>query len=116
MHLKKVARMRRAKRSRRKFVETNTVRLSVNRSPKHIYAQVIAGDGSQVIATASSLEKSLNISNGGNKAAAAEIGKLIAQRAAEKGVTKVGFDRAGFKYHGRVQALADAARENGLQF
>jgi large subunit ribosomal protein L18 len=91
-------------------------RLSVHRTPKHIYAQVFAPDGSRVIASASTLDKDLRGGSTGNVGAAADVGKLIAERAKAAGVEKVAFDRSGYKYHGRVKALADAARENGLEF
>jgi len=115
---KKASRLRKARRTRLKLRELNHTRLCVYRTPKHIYAQVISGDGSKVIAAASTLEKSIKAEckYTGNVSASAVVGKIIAQRSAEKGVTKVAFDRSGFKYHGRVKALADAARENGLQF
>ena len=95
---------------------TNKCRLTVFRSSKHIYAQIITGDGSNVICTASTLDKDLRKTNGGNVSAAAEVGKRIAERAKEKGIQAVAFDRSGFRYHGRVKALADAARESGLEF
>lgn len=112
---KKEARLRRAKRTRLQMRERGDTRLTVNRTSQHIYAQVISGDGAVVIASASTIEKGYEGSTG-NKDAAAKVGRLVAERALAKGVTKVAFDRAGFKYHGRVQALADAAREGGLQF
>lgn len=113
---KKLSRLRRAKRARMKIRELGITRLCVNRTPRHIYAQVIAPDGKQVIATASTLDKALRDRPTGNSTAAAEVGKLIAARAKEAGVATVAFDRSGFKYHGRVKALADAAREAGLEF
>ena len=90
----------------------------VNRTPRHIYAQLIAPSGSEVLASASTVETELasSLKGTGNSAAAAAIGKAIAERAMEKGIKSVAFDRSGFKYHGRVKALADAAREAGLQF
>lgn len=91
-------------------------RLSVYRTPRHIYAQVLTADGGTVVASASTVEKDQRGTSGGNVAAAAKIGSLIAQRAKAKGVERVAFDRSGFKYHGRVKALADAAREGGLEF
>jgi large subunit ribosomal protein L18 len=93
-------------------------RLVVNRTPRHIYAQLIAPSGCEVLASASTVETELagSLKGTGNSAAAAAIGKAIAERAIEKGILKVAFDRSGFKYHGRVKALADAAREAGLQF
>lgn len=115
MNDKKVARLRRAKRTRMKIRELGETRLTINRTSQHIYAQVISGDGSSVIASASTNEKGYQGPTS-NKDAAAAVGKLVAERAKEKGVTRVAFDRSGFKYHGRVQALADAARESGLQF
>jgi large subunit ribosomal protein L18 len=90
-------------------------RLSVHRTPRHIYAQVISAEGDKVLASASTLDKELRAGATGNIDAAAEVGKLVAQRAKEAGVDKVAFDRGGYKYHGRVKALADAARESGLE-
>lgn len=116
MNAKKQSRLRRARRARAKMSELGAVRLCVNRTPRHIYAQVIAADGAQVLASASTLDKDLRAGKTGNKEAAEAVGKLVAERAKAAGVTKVAFDRSGFKYHGRVQALADAAREAGLEF
>lgn len=120
---KKESRMRRARRTRAKIREMGVYRLSVHRTPQHTYAQVIAPNGSEVVACASTLEKSIrevltnsDVKHGGNIKAAAVVGKMLAERATQKGVTSVAFDRSGFKYHGRVKALADAAREGGLQF
>ena len=115
---KKSARLRRATRARKKISELAAHRLVVNRTPRHIYAQLIGPSGSEVLASASTVETELasNLKGTGNSAAAAAIGKAIAKRAIEKGIKKVAFDRSGFKYHGRVKALADAAREAGLQF
>lgn len=115
---KKAARIRRATRARRKMQELGATRLVVHRTPRHIYAQVIAPNGSETLVAASTTEKAINeqVKFTGNIEAAAVIGKLIAERALEKGITSVAFDRSGFQYHGRVQALADAAREAGLQF
>jgi large subunit ribosomal protein L18 len=115
MSEKKEARLRRAKRTRLHIRERGDTRLTVNRTSQHIYAQIISGDGSSVIAAASTNEKGYEGPTS-NKDAAAKIGRLVAERALAKGVTKVAFDRSGFKYHGRIQALADAAREGGLQF
>ena len=115
MNEKKSNRLRRARRSRMKMRELGTVRLSVNRTPRHIYAQIIAADGSEILAQASTLEASLRGGATGNVATAEKIGKLIAERAKEAGITTVAFDRSGFKYHGRVKALADAARAGGLE-
>tara|TARA_B100001540_G_scaffold309907_1_gene326856 strand:+ start:5325 stop:5621 length:297 start_codon:yes stop_codon:yes gene_type:complete len=92
------------------------VRLSVHRTPRHIYAQIIAPAGDKVLACASTLDKELRSGVTSNVDAAAAVGKLVAERAKEAGIEKVAFDRSGYKYHGRVKALADAARESGLQF
>jgi large subunit ribosomal protein L18 len=113
---KKVSRQRRAKRVRMKIREQGVTRLCVNRTPRHIYAQIITGDGNSVVASASTLEKDLRSGSTGNIDAASAVGKLVAERAVAAGVTSVAFDRNGFKYHGRVKALADAAREAGLEF
>lgn len=116
MNSKKQARIRRARRSRAKIRELGVNRLCVNRSPRHIYAQVIAADGNKVLASASTLDKELRASATGNIDAAKAVGQLIAERAKAAGISTVAFDRSGFKYHGRVKALADAAREGGLEF
>jgi large subunit ribosomal protein L18 len=115
---KKSARLRRATRARKKISELAAHRLVINRTPRHIYAQLIAPCGSQVLASASTVETELasSLKGTGNSTAAAAIGKAIAERAIDKGIKSVAFDRSGFKYHGRVKALADAAREAGLQF
>lgn len=113
---KKESRLRRARRGRMKMRELGAVRLTVNRTPRHMYAQVIAAAGDKVLATASTLEKDLRGGATGNVDAAARVGALIAERAKSVGITKVAFDRSGFKYHGRVKALAEAAREGGLEF
>ncbi len=115
---KKEVRLRRARKTRAKIAELKAVRLTVFRSNSHIYAQVISGCGSRVLAAASTVEADVRsqVANGGNKAAAVLVGKLIAERAKAAGVETVAFDRAGFLYHGRVKALAEAAREGGLQF
>ena len=113
---KKVSRQRRAKRARMKIREQGVTRLCVNRTQRHIYAQIITGDGDNVVASASTLEKDLRSGSTGNTDAASVVGKLVAERAVAAGVTSVAFDRNGFKYHGRVKALADAAREAGLEF
>ncbi|MFN3785500.1 MAG: 50S ribosomal protein L18 [Thiothrix sp.] len=115
---KKASRVRRGKRSRMKMRELRVNRLSVHRTSLHIYAQVLTADGSQVLAAASTLDKDLRTSLGysGNIAAATAVGKLIAERALAKGIDSVAFDRSGFKYHGRIKALADGAREAGLKF
>lgn len=91
-------------------------RLCVHRTPRHIYAQVIAGEGDRILATASTLDKELRKGATGNVDAAKAVGSLIAERATKAGISDVAFDRSGFKYHGRVKALADAAREAGLKF
>lgn len=118
MFNKKLARLRRSRKTRAKIAELKAVRLSVNRTNSHIYAQIISSCGSKVLASASTLEIAIrkDIANGGNKAAATAIGKLIAERAKQAGIEQVAFDRSGFQFHGRVQALAEAARENGLKF
>jgi large subunit ribosomal protein L18 len=115
---KKEARLRRAKQTRARIAQQTSVRLTVHRSNLHIYAQVVDATGSTVIVSASSLDKDLRgqVANGGNVKAAALVGKRIAEKARAKGVEAVAFDRAGYKYHGRVKALAEAAREAGLQF
>lgn len=116
---KKQTRMRRAARARAKIRELGAYRLCVFRTPRHIYAQVIEPGGGKVAASASTLEEQYRQSNAGhagNATAAAAIGKTIAERAKSAGIEKVAFDRSGFRYHGRVKALAEAARENGLQF
>jgi large subunit ribosomal protein L18 len=115
---KNQARLRRARKTRAKIAELKSVRLSVHRTNSHIYAQVFSSCGSKVLAAASSLEPDVrkNLSNGGNVAAAATIGKLIAERAIKAGIETVAFDRSGFQYHGRIKALAEAAREAGLKF
>jgi large subunit ribosomal protein L18 len=111
-------RLRRARKTRAKIAELKVTRLSVHRTNTHIYAQIIAETGDKVIVSASTVEADVrkNIKNGGNVEAAAAIGKLIAEKAIKAGVTAVAFDRSGYKYHGRIKALADAARENGLSF
>ena len=111
---KQVARVRRARRSRAKMRELGVYRLSVHRTPRHIYAQVISPEGDRVLASASTLDKDLRGGSTGNVEAATAVGKLIAERARAAGVSQVAFDRAGFRYHGRVKALADGAREGGL--
>ena len=115
---KKTSRLRRARRTRAKLHELAVVRLCIHRTPRHIYAQLIDASGAQVLASASTVDKDLRASlkGTGNRDAAVAVGKSIAERAKAAGVTKVAFDRSGFKYHGRVKALADAARESGLEF
>jgi large subunit ribosomal protein L18 len=116
MSEKKETRLRRARKARLKMRELEAVRLCVYRSSQHIYAQVISADGGKVLASASTLDKELRDAATGNVEAAKKVGQLVAERAKAAGVTQVAFDRSGFKYHGRVQALADAAREGGLEF
>lgn len=122
------SRLRRARRTRMKIRELGALRLTVHRTPRHMYAQIIRGGGGQggdertpdrsdrVVASASTLDKSLREAATGNVEAAAKVGSLIAERALAAGVEAVAFDRAGYKYHGRVRALAEAAREGGLRF
>ena len=113
---KKQARLRRARRARRKISELGIHRLSVHRTSRHIYAQVISSTGGRVVAVASTLDKSLRSGSTSNVEAAKTVGALIAERAKQAGVSRVAFDRSGFKYHGRVKALAESAREAGLEF
>lgn len=115
---KKSSRLRRARKARAKIRELGTYRLAVYRTPRHIYAQVIAPNGSEVLASASTLDAEIKKESGytGNTDAAKAVGRFVAERAKTAGITKVAFDRSGFKYHGRIKALADAARENGLEF
>ena len=116
MSVKNDSRLRRARRARARMRDLGMNRLSVHRTPRHIYAQVIAPAGDRILACASTLDKGLRSSATGNIDAAAAVGKLVAKRAMEVGIEKVAFDRSGYKYHGRVKALADAARETGLEF
>ena len=115
---KKQARLRRARQTRIRIAEQKAVRLAVHRSNSHIYAQVFSDCGTKVLASASTVEAEVRkqIPNGGNVKAAEVVGKLIAERAKAAGVEQVAFDRSGFRYHGRVKALAEAAREGGLKF
>lgn len=115
---KKQNRLRRARKARAKIQELEVNRLSVHRTPRHIYAQVIGADGGTVLASASTLESEVRkgVKSGGNVEAAAIVGARIAEKAKAAGVDTVAFDRSGFRYHGRVKALADAAREAGLKF
>jgi large subunit ribosomal protein L18 len=115
---KKQSRLRRSRRTRAKIAELKVVRLTVNRSNTHIYAQVIDATGGKVLASASSADKSVRgeLKNGGNIQAATMVGKLIAEKAKQAGVEAVAFDRSGYRFHGRVKALAEAAREAGLKF
>lgn len=118
---KKAQRLRRSRQTRIRIATQGVARLTVNRTNLHIYATVISGDGGKVVATASTLQADVRSSlggagKGGNAAAAQIVGRLIAEKAKAAGVERVAFDRAGYAYHGRVKALADAAREAGLQF
>lgn len=115
---KRLARKKRAVRARSKMRQLGAFRLCIHRTPQHIYAQIIAPEADRVVAHASTVEKTVRESLGktGNVAAAQHIGQLIAERAKAQGVENVAFDRSGFKFHGRVKALAEAARENGLRF
>lgn len=115
---KKQARLRRARKTRARIAELKMVRLSVLRTNCHIYAQIIDETGSKVLASASTLEAEVrtDLTNGGTVNAAAAVGKRIAEKAKAAGIETVSFDRSGFKYHGRIKALADAAREHGLVF
>jgi large subunit ribosomal protein L18 len=116
MSAKNDSRLRRARRSRARMRSLGMNRLSVHRTPRHIYAQVLAPEGNKVLVSASTLDSDLRKGITGNIAAAAEVGKLVGKRAKEAGIEKVAFDRSGYKYHGRVKALADGARETGLEF
>ena len=116
MSIKKTARLRRARRTRAKIGELRVNRLCVYRSPRHIYAQVISPNGNEILASASTVEKAIKAGATGNIEAAGNIGKLIAERAKAAGIDKVAFDRSGYAYHGRIKALAEAAREGGLEF
>ena len=115
---KNSARLRRARKTRGKIARLEAVRLSVYRTPRHFYAQVFDQTGTKVLAAASTLDKDVkeNLKNGGNRDAAAAVGEVIARNALAAGVEKVAFDRSGYRYHGRVKAFADAAREHGLKF
>lgn len=115
---KKESRLRRARKTRAKIAELKAIRLCIHRSNCHIYAQIYSGCGTKVLAAASTVEPDVRkqVQNGGNVDAAMLVGKMIAERAKAQGITEVAFDRSGFRYHGRVKALADAAREGGLQF
>ena len=114
---KKTARLRRAKRTRARIRLNGSNRLCVYKTPRHMYAQIITPNGSQVITSASTLDKDIKskIKYSGNVQAATLVGQVIAERAKKAGITKVAFDRSGFKFHGRVKALADAAREHGME-
>jgi large subunit ribosomal protein L18 len=120
MDKKKAARIRRATKARRQIRTLEVPRLTVHRSGRHLYAQVISADGASVVACASTVQKDVRQDNGlkstSNKDAAAAVGKTVAERALAAGIDSVAFDRSGFRYHGRIKALADAAREGGLKF
>ena len=116
MHLKKTKRTRRALKSRMRMRKQGIERLSVTRSGRHIYAQVISADGSKVLAQASTLDETLRSEGACNIELASKVGELVADRARNIGVMKVAFDRSGFKYHGKIKALAEAARANGMEF
>ena len=118
MNSKKQTRIRRAKKSRMKIRELGVHRLCIHRTPRHIYAQVISPEGDKVLASASTLDADVKsaVKSTGNMDAASAVGKAIAEKSKAAGVSSVAFDRSGFKYHGRVKALADAARESGLEF
>jgi large subunit ribosomal protein L18 len=118
MNAKNIARIRRARQTRIRIRENGAVRLTVHRSNEHIYAQITTPTGDKVLASASSLEKDVRgqLKNGGNRKAAELVGQRIAARAKDKGIDQVAFDRAGYRYHGRVKALAEAARSGGLKF
>ena len=115
---KKTSRIRRGRKTRSRITRDRATRMNIFRTPRHIYAQVIDASGSRVLASASTLEAEVQagIHYGGNIAAAALVGKRIAEKALAAGVETVAFDRSGFRYHGRIKALADAAREGGLKF
>ena len=115
---KNLARLRRARQTRLKIREIGAVRLTVHRTNSHIYAQITSGAGDKVLATASSVEKEVRaqLKNGGNRKAAEAVGARIAQKAKQAGIETVAFDRSGYRYHGRVKALAEAARAGGLKF
>jgi large subunit ribosomal protein L18 len=115
---KNPARLRRARQTRLKIREIGAVRLTVHRTNSHIYAQITSPSGDKVLASASSLEKEMRakLKNGGNRSAAEAVGQRIAEKAKAAGIEAVAFDRAGYRYHGRVKALAEAARSGGLKF
>jgi large subunit ribosomal protein L18 len=118
MNSKKTERLRRARKTRARIKHQGENRLCVHKTPRHVYAQVIAPTGSEVLVSASTVDKEIRgqLKNGGNVEAAALVGKTLAERAKKAGVSRVAFDRSGFKYHGRIKALADAAREQGMEF
>ena len=118
MKSKKAIRIRRSTRTRKKIRELGAERLCIHRTPRHMYAQIISADGSKTLVSASTLDADVKseITNSGNTDAASAVGKIIAEKSKTARVTRVAFDRSGFKYHGRVKALAESARENGLEF
>jgi len=115
---KKLSRLRRARRARAHIKTMGATRLCIHKTPRHMYAQIISPQGDTVVASASTLETGVrkDLKSTGGIAAASIVGKVVAERARAAGITRVAFDRSGFKYHGRVKALADAARESGLEF
>lgn len=115
---KKTDRLRRAGKARARIRRQGINRLCVHKTPRHIYAQVVAPNGSEVLVSASSIDKAIKsrVKYGGNVETAAIVGKALAERAEKAGISKVAFDRSGFKYHGRIKALADAARAQGMEF
>ena len=115
---KKQTRLRRARRTRAHIRDIGATRLCIHKTPRHIYAQIISPEGNAVLASASTLDKDVrkDVEKTGGAAAATVVGKVVAERAKAAGISRVAFDRSGFKYHGRVKALADAARESGLEF
>jgi large subunit ribosomal protein L18 len=113
---KKLARLRRSRKARSRIKKQAVTRLCVHRTPKHIYAQVFSNEGDKTLVSASTVEESFKTKKTGNQEAAAEVGRMIAERALKMGIKQVAFDRSGFKYHGRIKALADKAREIGLEF
>ena len=118
MDTRKDSRLRRAAKTRARIRRAATSRLCVFRSPQHVYAQIIESSGGRVLVSASTAEREVReqIGYGGNVGAAAAVGKRLAEKAKEAGIRRVAFDRSGYKYHGRIKALADAAREGGLEF
>ena len=118
MDTRKVARLRRARKTRARIRRAAKTRLCVFRSPQHVYAQIIESSGGRVLVSASTAEREVRekIGYGGNVGAAATVGKRLAEKAKDAGISQVAFDRSGYKYHGRIKALADAARKGGLEF
>src|SRR4030067_2565087 len=118
MNKKKTHRLRRARKSRARIKQQGIHRLCVHKTPRHVYARIITPNGSEVLVCASTIDKEIKgqVEYSGNIKAASLVGKVLAERARKAGISKVAFDRSGFKYHGRVKALADAAREEGMEF